>query len=346
MPKKFDTMIQRVYKKALPFLGVNRKIKLEWRTLPEMYQGLGMPNMPLLALLEKISFLLGNWGFPGQAHSDALSMAYENLLMGVGLHGSPLQWKYSEYGHLATEATWFQNLWLLVSTYEVDTSFRDKDTVQGIRENDCSLMAEFYQIGYRGKQFTGLNVVCCFWNLLHISDIVHCNGLTVDEFVLSDNAEVSPKYTFLQEQPTTSDFKLWKEALNCLCLGTTRLPYTLGRYLRHPHLPCQWYTNESAEALFYIDSGTEHPEYEVYQLQPSTVGTWHGRKYDWYLSKTGIHPGTHFASVSMISPTCAEMYLGAPFLEIQTQSTLFLEVLDSYEDCGLWDQLFFDGDGE
>jgi hypothetical protein len=118
-----------------------------------MYQGLGMPNMPLLALLENISFLIGNWGFPGQVHSDTLSnpllMAYENLLIEVGLHRLPLQRKYTKYGCLATEATWFQNLWLLVSTYEVDISFRDKDMVQGIRENDCSLLAEFYRVGQR-----------------------------------------------------------------------------------------------------------------------------------------------------------------------------------------------------
>ncbi len=62
-PKKLDAMIQRVYEKALPSLGVNRKIKKEWRTLPEMYQGIALPNLPLLALSEKVSFLLRNWGF-------------------------------------------------------------------------------------------------------------------------------------------------------------------------------------------------------------------------------------------------------------------------------------------
>jgi hypothetical protein len=45
-PKKLDAMIQWVYKKALPSLGVNRKIKKKWRTLPEMYQGLTLPNFP------------------------------------------------------------------------------------------------------------------------------------------------------------------------------------------------------------------------------------------------------------------------------------------------------------
>ncbi len=48
----------------------------------------------------------------------------------------------------------------------------------------------------------------------------------------------------------------------------------------------------------------------------------------------------------MISPKCAEMHSGALFPEIQTQPTLFLEVLDSYEDCGLWDHHSVDGDGE
>ena len=59
-PLKLDKKFQKVYEKALPFLGVNRKIKCEWRTLPEMYQGLGLPNFPLIALSSKISFLLGN----------------------------------------------------------------------------------------------------------------------------------------------------------------------------------------------------------------------------------------------------------------------------------------------
>jgi hypothetical protein len=50
-------------------------MKKEWRTLPEMYQGLALPNFLLVAFLEKVSFLLRNWGFFGQAHGGALVMA-------------------------------------------------------------------------------------------------------------------------------------------------------------------------------------------------------------------------------------------------------------------------------
>jgi hypothetical protein len=109
-PQKLDTIIQRVYAKALPFLGILCKIKKEWRTLPEMFWGLALPNFPLIALSKKISFLLGNWGFHCLAHSDSLAMAYENFLLEVGLYSDPLLWSFDDYGHLSIEATWLQNL--------------------------------------------------------------------------------------------------------------------------------------------------------------------------------------------------------------------------------------------
>jgi hypothetical protein len=59
-PSKLDKKLQRVYGRALPFLGINFKIKREWRTLPEMYQGLSLPNFSLVALAEKVFFLLRN----------------------------------------------------------------------------------------------------------------------------------------------------------------------------------------------------------------------------------------------------------------------------------------------
>jgi hypothetical protein len=107
-PRKLDTMYQRLFEKALPLLGVNRKITKEWRTLPEMYQGLALPNFPLIALAEKISFILANWGFQGVAHSDAMAMAYENFIIEVGLYDNPLMWSYADYGKLSSDATWFQ----------------------------------------------------------------------------------------------------------------------------------------------------------------------------------------------------------------------------------------------
>ena len=72
-------------------------------------------------------------------------MAYDNFLMEVGLYGSPLEWNYDIYGHLATDATWFQNLWHLVHLFKVHISFRSKDMVKGVWESDHSLMSESHE---------------------------------------------------------------------------------------------------------------------------------------------------------------------------------------------------------
>jgi hypothetical protein len=88
-----------------------------------MYQGLSVPNFPLVTLAEMVSFLLGNWGFHSQVPSDALAMAYENLLVEVGLYGIPLDWNYEDYGHLSTEATWFHNLWNLTHLLNTTLTF-------------------------------------------------------------------------------------------------------------------------------------------------------------------------------------------------------------------------------
>jgi hypothetical protein len=58
-------------------MGINSNIKREWRSLPAMYQGLELPSFPLIELSKKMSFLQGNWGCPGIAQSDGLSLAYD-----------------------------------------------------------------------------------------------------------------------------------------------------------------------------------------------------------------------------------------------------------------------------
>ena len=68
-----------------------------------LFQGLALPFFPLVALSEKLSFLLGKWGFHGLAHSDTMAMAFKNFLIEVGMYGSPLNWCYADFSALSTE---------------------------------------------------------------------------------------------------------------------------------------------------------------------------------------------------------------------------------------------------
>jgi hypothetical protein len=114
-----------LYFKVLPFLGINGNIKKEWRSLPPMFQGLGLPSFSLISLAKKITFLRENWGLPGVAQSDALSLAHD-FVMEVGLYGNLFGWDYDVYGTLSTPSTWFSNLWQLSHFYRATIMINEK----------------------------------------------------------------------------------------------------------------------------------------------------------------------------------------------------------------------------
>jgi hypothetical protein len=117
-----------------------------------------------------------------------------------------------------------------------------------------------------------------FRNLLHVSDIVKCDGQTFDEFITSESSKISGAHTFSREHPTKANFWLWNIAIDKLCSGTTSLPYALGCFLCKPHLPWSWLTTADADFL-YQESQTIPSSYDIYCHQRTGVGTRYGKKY-------------------------------------------------------------------
>ena len=249
-PATIEKKVQALYFKSLPLMGINGNIKKEWQSLPTMYQGLGLPCFPLVALAKKISFLQENWGNTGVAQSDALSLAYDDFIMEVGLYGNPLSWEYINYGQLATQATWFSNLWQLCHTYQATVSINKSGRqITPICKNNRSIMSEFYCIGFCGNQLVGLNTVQKYKHFIHVSDMILCDGRTIDPFSLSDEQILSVQHVFSREEPTHANFSLRRSAISSLCEGTTRLPYALGPFVLPPHLEVYWYTNLDSSIL-------------------------------------------------------------------------------------------------
>ncbi len=84
------------------------------------------------------------------AQNNGLALAYDNFLMEVGLYDNPFQWSYTDYGHLATDSTWFKNLWQLLHSFEAELQIQDSDQVSGIREGNRSLISNFLGGGIKG----------------------------------------------------------------------------------------------------------------------------------------------------------------------------------------------------
>ena len=84
-PSKLEVMMQDLYYRILPFLGVNRCITKGWRMLPVQYQGLGLPNFVVISFAKKMFFVLCAWGFD-DAPGRMLTWAFENFLIELGLY--------------------------------------------------------------------------------------------------------------------------------------------------------------------------------------------------------------------------------------------------------------------
>ncbi len=162
-----------------------------------------------------------------------------------------------------------------------------------------------------------------------------------------DMTETSIHHTFPCKEPTLSDFHLCKEAIPCLCSSSMNLPYTPGKFICHPHLPCPWYTTLFAREVYYlVDNKSASPTYEIHQLQHGGVSTRHGWNYNWYATNSGPHPGTHFASVMMISQTCANMHSSTMLPAITVLPTSLFMVLESFGNNSLWENMMVDRDSK
>jgi hypothetical protein len=107
-----------------------------------------------------------------------------------------------------------------------------------------------------------------------------------------------------------------------------------------------WFTMEILETLYRVREEMHSPSYDTYPLQEHWVGTRHGWQYKWGGTKDGMHPGTHYASLTSISASRAILHLYAAIPSPPTHPTSFLETLESFSNTSLYESLIVDGDGE
>ena len=166
-PLELESMMRKLYHRALSILDVNRNITTEWRMLPEMYQGLGLPNFTVHAFAKKVFFLQCNWGFTG-GHCNLMQFAFEAFLIKIGLYGDVFQEAFSDFGILATSGTWFKNFWELGNYLDIKVSLHASYHIQPVREGDRSLRREeFAHAGFAHRELESLNTVRKYKHLLH-----------------------------------------------------------------------------------------------------------------------------------------------------------------------------------
>ena len=153
-----------------------------------------MPNFALVSLASKLTFIQQAWGFESVDSKACLMMGYESFLVEAGLYGCIMDYDYKTYASLATNHTWFKNVWELVSFFNISLAFHPEFRLGPARKGDKALMAEFVRVGYKQAELLSLNIVRMHKMVIHLSDIVMCDGKTIRRSILAVFLLVSQKH--------------------------------------------------------------------------------------------------------------------------------------------------------
>ena len=137
LPLAIKKVVQSLYFKILPLLGVNRHIIKEWQMMPVRYQGLGMPNFVVLSFLLKF-FPQGFWGFEDTVNSMLLQ-AHEAFLVELGLGGNISTRDCNKLGCLEIDGTWSINFWEYTHLLRILVVIHTKYHLKNVGRTSCQL---------------------------------------------------------------------------------------------------------------------------------------------------------------------------------------------------------------
>jgi len=346
-PKKLDALIQAVYYKALPYLGINRCITRQWRCLIAMFQGLGLPNFVVDCFAAKVYFLQTTWGFES-AVSKLMMHAYEAFMVEVGLYGNIFSYDYDSLGCLATDGTWFKNFWEFASHLDINIELSGEFHIEPVREGDSSFLQLLLRAGFNdAKTLVALNRIRKYKGLVHVSDGTDCDGRTIAPWVLDDSPKEDSLHTFPLERPMRADFKLWNDCVRAATSASYTLPEdrVLGPYIREGHRKIRWFiSGDGAELYFVYEDGDD--QHDVWIRKERTHNTRYGQHYSWSESREGLPPMERYASIRDIDDYTVRLHSTTPIPRPIHVDTDFWEVLQKFPNQSLWDTFQCDGDGK
>jgi hypothetical protein len=327
---------------CLPLLGVQQHIELPWRTLPEMYQGIGLPNFALISLAAKLQCIQCNWGF-NKASSRSLTMGYESFLMEFGLSGNTFSYDYTTFSDLATDGTWFKNVWELLNEFQVTAEFGREHQLAPIRSGDRSLMNLFSQ-HYRGHDLESINVFHQHKKAIHVSCIVMSDGCAVDPDSLTKDVGWSERHKFPHQRPSRADHQLLVDAIMRISSPFLRFDDPLGEYIAPPHKSTRWTTDLGGSILHLemvlVDNSSKYIVYKFLGASQTRSGC--------RFMQTKILENTPlpcYASVLRINNSSVQLRSRIKGYKTQHVSSSFWDNIRSYGNPSIWRNLHCHGDG-
>jgi len=200
-----------------------------------------------------LQFLLRHWGIDDKL-GRALRYVFELSQLEIGLSGNYLFWDYYVYGGLVTHS-WFKLLLEYIQYYDGKVELEGID-ITPVRERDQVLMEAVTQI-LPSNQWESFNRARKYYRVYFLSQIILCDGMTVDPTMLQSRNHTQRESTmvFPKEEPTYSDFQLWRDTICLLTSPSFHLSPRLGNHQRMPYDKTIWLTNGTRTCILLQTEG-------------------------------------------------------------------------------------------
>jgi len=236
---------------CLSFLGINRNVKREWRTLHRAFGGIGLFSFSVEQTIGMINMLIQHYG-AGTTLARKITASLEALQLEIGCTGNPFDENYDELQILAT-ACWTKSLWERLHYYKFKIHL-DYPLLPLPRKYDALLVRLFWEAGYRGQQLQTLNRCRLALKLIFLSDIATACGRFINIALVmhpAPQAKSVSSFVFPNERPSQNDWQLWLELWTALAGPGWSLRRPLGIWEHTTHRRWDWFYDARDDLLIH-----------------------------------------------------------------------------------------------
>jgi hypothetical protein len=340
-PTALDKTMGSIYRQALSPLGYNKNLPVAFRTLPREYQGADLRLWSIEKLGKDISILLQHWG-SNSTLGNSLQVVYESFMMELGLEGNIFTRPYTKLQALASHS-WFKILWQYCHHHQVKLCLDSRWHTPLLRVGDRALNELFLEQSRPMEEMIALNRLRKHLRLHSLADILMADGTTVDKEKVMTELQGESTRTFSWEQPTKSDYNIWRQAIRSITSNALVYPSPLGDFTHTPHRPFQSTASED-EVFVYVKH--QNGTFDTYQRSVSIRPTRSGYKYHKISTSSGSPPQGLYASTINHSDTTLTLHSTCKPFQPASHHQSFFRTLYSLSNATLWDNLEIDDGGD
>ncbi len=269
--KDCEKIMKPIRAAVIPALGINRHLPLDVVHGPQMYQGLGIPDLWTVQGILKLGLAIQH-GDAQTITGHQLCASMELHTLEIGLPGHLLMQDFKLYGHLAT-TSWLRHLWEFCDESRIQLHTTTPQ-LHLARKHDVFLMTQFAAYGYRKSDLNLLNLCRLYCHATRLSDITTGDGCRIHPMswngYSTDSAGTEYEWP-LHGSPNNQAWNLWRSALReCfLTLQETQqlLRQPLGYWTEPTPRHWHWFYSPSTDRVYQL-----HPEenrYDTYSVAPN-----------------------------------------------------------------------------